>query len=420
MSRFVVIADDLTGAADTGVQFCHVSTPVLLCSTDQLPRPGRESIPGVLAVHTGSRHLPAREAAQRVRRAGLAVKPLEPQLVYKKIDSCMRGNIGAEVDSLMEALGRQCTFIAPAFPDQGRTTIHDVHFVRGVPLAESEMGRDPVSPVGTSRLSELVAHQSRFSVGRVDLDDLEASSRRLEETVNKLLNEGRRLIVFDAVNRNHLESIARLAWDRFPGSLPAGSAGLAAALIQCLRGKTVTPPLSEIVAGPRLLFVCGSGSPVLATQVETLVRVARIGRHLLEPHLSSARQSLLDAVDRDLAAGGAVLQLAPPGVGDPHAATVSPEQAARQLATAAATIIDRQRPDGLFLCGGDTALAVLDALGANGLWLEFEVLPGLVRGRVKGGNSDGLLVVTKAGGFGDSDSLLRLYSILTGKVFLHE
>ena len=67
----------------------------------------------------------------------------------------------------------------------------------------------------------------------------------------------------------------------------------------------------------------------------------------------------------------------------------------------------------LFLCGGDTAAEVLDAVGATGVWLQSEILPGVVLGKIRGGDCDGLAVVTKPGAFGEGDTLLRLYAILT-------
>ena len=177
MIQLAVIADDLTGAADTAIR-SGVSVrpsswfPIGTCrsrSTRLRSGPG---------VYTDSRHLSPADAAARVRQAGLSVKKLAASLIYKKIDSCLRGNIGAEVEALLGVLGSPCAFIAPAHPAQGRTTLHDIHFVRGVPLAASEVAHDPVCPIRYSQPSRLIALQSRFPVGRIDVTELDGGLAR--------------------------------------------------------------------------------------------------------------------------------------------------------------------------------------------------------------------------------------------------
>ncbi len=420
MIQLAVIADDLTGAADTAIQFRRISAPILLVSHRHLSDLGLEYPEGTLAVYTDSRHLSPAAAAARVRRVGLSVQELAPRLVYKKIDSCLRGNIGAEVDSLLDLLGYEGAFIAPAFPAQGRATLHDIHSIRGVLLAASEIARDPISPISDSRLSKLIARQSRYPVGRIDVTELDGEPGRLKEATDNLLRQGRRVIVFDATSQHHLDLIACLARDHFPKTLLTGSAGLALALAQSLSPwkESLTP--SGCRVGHRVFFVCGSASHVLEEQVEALVKQAGVPRHILDSGLSVDGRNELAGVDPDLSAGAAILQFAPIVVQGSKVSRASTDLASRAPAVVAARAIRRHRPEALFLCGGDTAAQVLDALGATGVWLQSEILPGLVQGKIKGGDCDGLVVVTKAGAFGEGDTLLRLYAILTGKVLVNE
>jgi uncharacterized protein YgbK (DUF1537 family) len=401
-----VIADDLTGAADTGIQFGRFGNQVLLVPHQELAAIKPESIKGVLAVSTESRNLSPDTAGERVRQTGVAVGRLRPQMIYKKIDSCMRGNVGAEVAALADVFGCRGALIAPAFPAQGRTTLHDVHYVRHIPLADSEMARDPVSPVRASRLSELIALQYRQPVGRIDAADLDGDPGCLKTLVGKLLAQGRRLIACDAAYQRHLEVIARLAGDQFPHLLLAGSAGLAQALVRCRFEEAEARPASRDAVGEHLLFVCGSGSDVLRSQVETLTREAGIPRYSLVPGRSSALSDRSATIATDLTSGAVVLQLAP------AESLVYDNSAARLLAAETAAIVRCRRPDGLFLSGGDTAAAVLDAIEASGVRLQVEILPGVIRGTVMGGAGDGLPVITKAGAFGEPDTLLQLYGLL--------
>jgi uncharacterized protein YgbK (DUF1537 family) len=243
-------------------------------------------------------------------------------------------------------------------------------------------------------------------VGRIDAVDLDGDPWRLKTLVEGLLKQGRRLIVCDAAHQRHLEVVARLANDQFPHLLLAGSAGLAQALVRCQFEGTEVRPASMDAVGEHLLFVCGSGSDVLKSQVEALTLKTGIPRHIMVPGRSASPSDRSDAIAKDLASGAVVLQLAPAG------SLVYDNDAARQLAAETAAIVRHLRPDGLFLSGGDTAAAVLGAIEASGVRLQIEILPGVIRGTVLGGADDGLPVITKAGAFGEPDTLLQLYGLL--------
>jgi uncharacterized protein YgbK (DUF1537 family) len=318
----------------------------------------------------------------------------------------MRGNVGAEIAALADVFGCRGALIAPAFPAQGRTTLHDVHYVRNIPVADSEMARDPVSPVGASRLSELIALQYQRPVGRIDAADLDGNPRRLKTLVGDLLAQSRRLIACDAAHQRHLEIIARLAGDHYPHLLLAGSAGLAQALVRCRFEEGKARPASMEAVGDHLLFVCGSGSDVLRSQVETLTRETSVPRYILVPGRLAAISDRSGIIAENLASGAVVLQLAP------AESLVYDNSAVRQLAAETAAIVRRRRPDGLFLSGGDTAAAVLDAIEANGVRLQIEILPGVIQGSIMGGAGNGVPVITKAGAFGKPDTLLQLYGLL--------
>lgn len=406
MISLAVIADDLTGAADAGIQFGRFGIQVILVPHRELAAIDPKSTKAILTVSTESRNLSATAAGERVRQSGMAVDRLEPRLIYKKIDSCMRGNVGAEVAALADLYGCRGVLIAPAFPAQGRTTLHDVHYVHNIPVADSEMARNPASPVRASRLAELIALQYRRPVGRIDAADLDGNPRYLKRFVEDLLKQGRRLITCDAVHQRHLEVIARLAGDQFPHLLMAGSAGLAQALARCRFEEAEARPAPRSAVGKHLLFVCGSGSNVLRLQIETLTRKTGVPHYILVPGRPTALSGRTNSIAKDLAAGAVVLQLAP------VESLVYDNSAARQLAAEIAAIIRRRRPDGLFLSGGETAAAVLGAIGASGVRLQVEILPGVIQGTVIGGTGDGLPVITKAGAFGEPDTLLQLHGLL--------
>ena len=157
MILLLIIADDFTGALDTGVQFAArgARTEVVVDPQIDFSACGAD----VLVVDTETRHLPAADAyktvfdlVERARRAGV-------RFIYKKTDSALRGNIGAELSALLEASGlRQLPFL-PAYPKTGRITKNGVHYINGVPVTESPFGKDPFEPVRHSVIAELIGEQ---------------------------------------------------------------------------------------------------------------------------------------------------------------------------------------------------------------------------------------------------------------------
>ena len=423
MLRVAVIADDLTGAADTGIQFCRAEAPTYLLAQDHLRAFPFPASPHSLALFTNTRNVPPDQARQVLKAVAGAIKELRALRVYKKIDSCLRGNIGAELDALVDSMSFEATFISPALPAQGRTVLHDVHYLRGVPLAETEMARDPVSPVTESRVSVHLGRQSRYPVARVDLDLLEGSSGELVESVRKLIRQGAKHIVFDAAGQRHLDGVTDLAVSHFPGSLLVGSAGLASSLSGLLfpdRPGTGTPPHP---AGNRILLVCGSASEVLGAQVEELARSVGCPSYALEAsQLASSKRGpwIHDrsrAAAKDLSQRSVVLSIRPPVL------TSSPsrgQEILKGLAELVLSVVSVVRPDSMFLSGGDTAFEVWKALQAEAMLLAQELLPGFVLGTFCKGLLHGLPVVVKPGAFGASDALVRVYEMLSsGKVQTH-
>lgn len=408
MLEIAVIADDLTGAADTGIQFRALYAEALLMTDNGLAAKPSQPMPEVLAVHTNSRALPEAQARARIARAAERLTLWRPGRVFKKVDSCLRGNLGAEVDALIDTLGLPMSFIAPAFPAVGRTTADDIHRVHGQPVAESEMGRDPATPVTESRLSRVIAHQSHHPVGHVDLTTVAAGEEALVAAVERLARDGIRHIAFDSTERAHLAAVAGLALRRFPTALLVGSAGLAQGLCDCQPHRTPPPAPPQPAAPGHHLIVLGTASATARRQVEVLqgtysfavvdMDSGRLAKTDLVPEESDVAE-LADA----LAVSDLVVRIT-----SPHGETSvrTTRRVAGGFGALVAAVVARTPPASLFLSGGDTALSVLGRLGARGLRLEREIVPGLVLGQVVGCIFEGLAVGTKPGAFGDDNALL--------------
>ncbi len=407
--RIVVVADDLTGAADTGVHFCQPCGEVLLAC------PGRLGavVPGI-ACYTQSRGLPAPAARRQVASLCAGLASQAPEWVYKKIDSCLRGNPGPEIEAVMETFDHAVSFVAPAYPEMGRTTLHDVHYVDGKPLARTEAARDPVSPVRTSHLSAAVAAGSRYAVAHVDVALVDgASMETLASETRRLVQAGCRHLVFDAADQQHLDRIAALALGAPHRVLLVGSGGLAKSLAGRLAAER--SPATEaggLPQGGGHLLVLGTPSERSREQLRHLAaempcRILRLDPGLLASgewrHTAEAAEALAALCEQDVA-----LVIRQP-VSDAGCAPTrwQPERVAEGLGALVARLLQGVRPASLFLTGGDTAHAVLEASAAQGIRLRGEIVPGVVRGVVEGGLAHGLAVVTKAGAFGGPRTLLE-------------
>ena len=423
MNQIVIIADDLTGAADTGVQFCPFFDNTVLISYLQLSgteAPNSTFVPrGATALYTNSRALTVKTARKRLRSIAQRLSKLEPLWIYKKMDSCLRGNPGAETETLMVELGYEASFIAPAFPEMGRTTVNGTHLVHGIPVGRTEISRDPLTPVTESDLCRVIQSQSRYPVGHIPLNLLAGEEAALRDEIERQIRGGIRHIVFDTTCREHLDRIARLIFSSSHRILPVGSAGLAAGLGGLLPpGPILKTHDHRTSEDGKHLLVCGTNSEVTRRQIKTLVEVYPYEEISLDPGILTDEHRRADflnsasLVRSKLSAKHIVVTIDRPN-NHVSARQLNQQQAAQSMIAGLgrflAAVLTETRPGLLFLTGGDTADAVITSAGGKGIRILGEVVTGVVQGTLIGGSLDGLPVVTKAGAFGREDTLVVLH-----------
>lgn len=416
---FGVVADDFTGACDAGVQFkkCGLET-VVLTRTGSLGKV--KVVFDVVVVDAESRNVTSRAAYRKVRRALKALKGVGVELVYKKIDSTLRGNIGAELDAVMDVLGVKAVIVAPAFPACKRTTVNGRVLVDNVPLDRTEFARDIFNSLNESDIATLIGRQTDRRIGHVDLSKVRSGVNSSKNEIQKLMKDGIQIVVADAETQNDLANIARAS----VGSdvLPCGSAGLAMEVSRLLSSKL------------SLLVVSGSVNSVTLSQIATAER--EINVKVLEPDISGvltsgekekvAVKNLVSEAEEALAEGrDVILRLAESKDVVFEVQKIGETRGMRRvqvyekllsvLAEASRKIADDRKFAGLILIGGDTSIKVMGAMGAKGIKIEREVLPGVPLGRILGGEHEGMCVITKAGGFGDSYTLVKLIKCLRGE-----
>jgi uncharacterized protein YgbK (DUF1537 family) len=353
-----------------------------------------------------------------VMRAVEFLSSLPLRLVYKKMDSQLRGRPGLEVEILRKGLGLACALVAPAYPEQGRITRDAIHWVRGIPVAEGEAGRDPVTPVTRSSLPELIAEEAGVITSHVYLKDLNQGMEEVCRKIEALMKKGVRIITFDAVAREHLDLVARLGLERFPGTLLAGSAGLAvsaAALVNT--GSQWRPPSLPLCRS--VLFACGSAARVLHQQADRLVSQGGCGEVSIGPEsLGDADRwkALRNEAQAAWTKGDLLIRISAKPMALPALGT---DELLSRLAVVVTGLLENKATDAIFLSGGDTARKVLREMNARAIRIKGQACPGMAWGVAEGGTLSGALTVTKAGAFGRKDDLVQLYRMLKGSGKTH-
>jgi D-threonate/D-erythronate kinase len=428
--RCLIIADDLTGAADTGVQFVSQGLDTCLISPDgaQPIDFNRYQRRDVLVVNTHSRGLDARQASERI---ALLLKDYRRDpfpLVYKKIDSTLRGNMGSEIDALMEKTGLSIGFMAPSFPEQKRSLVGGIMMVDGKPLSQTEAAQDSVSPIHESHVHKILGAQSRMDITRIDLTHVASTVEKLHDEVMRECISGKgMLIIFDAVTHKDLRNVAEVGFRMPQPPLLIGSAGLAREIAEELSASAGHRPFSpEITEAVHVLIVSGSASGVTHGQIRRLEETGSVSSFDLgagvRPDDEKTREEWMIGTAGRMGEAlrlGHVLLKSPlerlePRVGISVQARITYELAvmARHALVASGMPIGSLM---LVATGGDTAMAILQALNAEELHILGQVIEGVAMSRLAGGAYEGLRIVTKAGAFGEADALKKIIGIVTGK-----
>lgn len=414
--RVGIAADDLTGAADSLAQFCHLGWESrLLMAPDAAQEDDGERL--AVARSLDSRAL-ADDAAARITAHAVATG-FGPALdrVYVKIDSTLRGSINGQISGALGVWSRRfpaaMAFICPAYPQMGRAVFDGRMWVRDVPLHLSAAGRDPVLPVRSCVLTDLIAGAQVVAPATADGE--------LVQRLRSLARPGVR-VVLEARSAQELDAVAR-AIDSFgPDAVPVGSGGLAASLARIWSGSRRHPSAlaagrRPVVGAGRVLVAVTSLNDMSLRQAERLI--ADFGPEVEHHVFTSPELVHPDGAPRraDPSAGrrASVVLLQPraervPGV-DPQEAAL---RVARGIARAVTEFVAAGDVAGLVLVGGDGAQAVLAALEVSSVQLCGSITEGVPWGRLAGGILPGRVVATKAGGFGTEDTLSRIVSVMQG------
>ncbi len=362
-----MLADDLTGALDTICPFATVSEPIpVFWQGGALP-----PISGSYAIDTETREASARNAVGAI--AGLTPVLHAADVAVKKLDSLLRGHTAVEIAACLDTGTFASTVVAPAFPSQGRITRNGRQFVL------QDAGCDP---------QELACdlHAELSALGHVA-----RHAKRSDDVA------GSGIFVCDAETDEDLDNVVAAGRGLTPPILWCGSAGLTRAL----SGRRLNEP-RQMPSSPVLIIV-GSDHPSSAAQTDTLAKLCPELITIADPASQDDIGASINFAARRIDQG------LPSALAFRFATHTSHAAASQAVSeTLAAAVKQLPCPETVLVAGGDTLFRFVSAAGAESLAVSGEMMPGIPVSKLKGGNWDGLTVVSKSGAFGKADLLCTL------------
>ncbi|MBZ2174016.1 four-carbon acid sugar kinase family protein [Schnuerera sp. xch1] len=429
MNRFVIVADDLTGANAT----CSMIKKTGL-QTASLMVLDKKKIPkdiDVLAASTGSRAMEPEETYDRVRQTIRTLKSKDVLVYNKRTDSTLRGNLGPEINAVLDELGDDRMAIAvPAYPDTGRIVFNGEMLVNGVLLENSDAGRDAKAPVDSSNVEYLFSKNFKGKMRSVFLKDISKGPKHIEKIIKEEKKKGTRLLIFDSVTNNDISIITKAVFSSKVDCILVDPGPFTLSMIR--------ESLDKGNQMNKVLMTVGSVTDATIEQLEEFIRsydpyIVNVSpMKLIE---SNTRKEEIERAVQDAKWGiadahnGIILLTTTPlhNEGKLDLKTVAQrndmdiDDASLFISTGLAEIskevlLNGESFAGIFVSGGDITVALCEQLEAIGVEIKEEIIPLAAYGRLIGGEMDNLRIISKGGMVGDKDAMEICVERLRGEM----
>ena len=430
MVKLLILADDFTGALDTGVQFSGKGIRTQVVVSGHWVEPDSDC--DVIVIDVETRHVPKEKAYEIVYDVCQQAVKYGIRCFYKKTDSALRGNVGSELQAAADAVfGKNIVFV-PAFPAMRRITVDGVHYIDGIPVKESVFGQDPFEPVMYDRVDELL-RATGYRGGVIGVSKAERKLQTAEDWKTQASEERRQkaaeaakqqLFLYDAETDADLDEIAEAVSKKSDIPILAGCAGFAAKLPELL--KLPVKKSGDVKLKENLVFLCGSVNPITKSQIV-------YGEKMGIPRIHLKPEEKLEISYWDQPEGlGKIRQLAKDGMqhiiidsNDEEGHNDTMEYAAQKgyaiedvrvrisetLGYLLKKLIDAGMEGTYLITGGDTLIGFMKAIGVSELEPMNEIRPGCVLTSLNYQDKKHY-VITKSGGFGQERLIEQLTRIL--------
>lgn len=423
--KIAIIADDLTGANATAALLSTRGFTTMTCLDNHDKQQERFD---VVSFSTDSRSVSYAEAYQRVAECVARINP-DRTLISKRIDSTLRGNLGAEVDAVIDSFPHLMAIVVPVYPTSGRICVGGSLLVDGIPLQNTAMRNDPKNPMLESSVPELFRQQTNKSVGYICLRDVLSGENTLVKKLQELYHRNIRIVIIDATTADDISQIAQAIQK---ANIPCFCVdpGVFTAQLAWLRFSSGRRRTNKV------LLAIGSVSDLTQRQIKKLRYEREVyietlsAENLIDFSLQpqSATQLVAKLLDKtrtyDVIGIDSVetpehickLETLAKKYGvDSHEASCMINRGIAEVV--AQVLIKEKSPiSGLYGSGGDVMVSITKRLKGSGVVLKDEVEPLTVYGKLVGGLSDGLPLITKGGFVGNDDTLIHCVDYLVTKV----
>lgn len=423
--KVAIIADDLTGANATAALLSTRGFTTLTCLDAYDEKKG---IFDVVSFSTDSRSVSPAEAYSRVASYLEKIDPLST-LISKRIDSTLRGNMGAEVDAVIDRYPQLMAVVVPVYPSSGRICVGGSLLVDGVPLQNTAMRNDPKNPMRESSALELFRQQTNKNIGYISLRDVLAGESGLTIRLKELYAKNVRIVVIDATTDDDIAQIA-LAVNKSKIPIFCVDPGVFTAQLAWLKYSSGRKRTNKI------LVAIGSVSELTQRQIkklkyerevyiETLQATALIDYSLHPDKATPLVNKLIEKTKQYDVIGIDTVEIPEhicclKKLSETYAVDVHEVSCMinRGIAEVVVQILTRERSpvSALYGSGGDVIVTITKRLNGSGVVLKDEVEPLTVYGKLMGGLCDGLPVITKGGFVGNDNTLIHCVDYLATKV----
>lgn len=410
--KLAVIADDLTGSNDTGVQYSKQGLEtIVVTKLENIPKIKDRA--DVIVFDSESRADESEIAYSKVKKAAEALKKIGIDIVYKKIDSTLRGNIGPELNAIMDVFNYNLAILIPAFPANKRITVGGHQLIDQVPLNLTEISKDPLTPVKESHVPSLIKKQTKRNVMHIPLSKVMNPSDLTEE-LKRIKKEKSGIVIIDAVTQNDLKTIAKILSIVGLERLTSGPAGLAEEMPEALGLVTGKPAVlisgsvSEVTMRQINKVEEVLGAEAIKLDVNKIIKEEELKNKEIDRVLKNVKANILKKRD-SIITSAISKEAVEENIEFGSKLGLSSVEISKEIATTFGEITNKiagENIAGLILTGGSIAISALKAMEALGVKVTKEIMPGIPRGIVIGGKFDGFRVITKAGAFGDEFALL--------------
>ncbi|MGP4076307.1 four-carbon acid sugar kinase family protein [Halobacillus sp. K22] len=427
--RFGMIADDLTGANDSGVQLKEkgLETSVYF----EVPESGQQ-LDEAIVIDTDSRALDKESAYEVTKSAAEFLKENGYQHIYKKMDSTLRGYIGTELKALDDAFAPTFIVVAPAFPPYGRTTKNGVHMLHGEPVSNTEQANDPKHPVKQAHLPSLIESETGGQTALITEELLKGSPNEWLRALNELREKQVKYLICDASTIEDLRQVADMIHRFSTNIIWSGSAGLAEVLPGVLKvEKEINENKVHSDNGGAVMTVCGSLSQTTQEQVRYAAEQPGVKPIIIDTEKifmedwEREAEAYYQSIDVSFSENKDVVLYVPSTEEmrekvkqRAYELGLSPFEIGKRISEALGLLTKKvvanfSELNSLVLTGGDTAKDVAKSLGAKGFSLNYQLEAGIPVGHLIGSERS-IQVVTKAGAFGTESSIYQAMMALKG------